>query len=266
MRPSLGPRLAVEPHGPQGGRQVNRELFPLPSVHVESLEAGKLSRKVRQRIGRRRHLQEEVQSTVNVLNMMHGGTGGPMSPKGDISSGQQKVLEFIEQSVAALGSPPQLSGPEALEELRVSVGYGETPASCPLGSFDPASVSLPSGEIRPVALEKLWGEGGQQVVKEFSSQMLDPDEVHAKLRASGDVRIYNDPKLNDPKEYGAFISRLHSLGLAEFCLEPQEEEVGLFFVKKKQNRLRLIMDCRRGISILQSHPPLSLQPAMRWES
>ena len=246
MRPSLGPRLAVEPHGPQGGRQVNRELFPLPSVHVESLEAGKLSRKVRQRIGRRRHLQEEVQSTVNVLNMMHGGTGGPMSPKGDISSAQQKVLEFIEQSVAALGSPPQLSGPEALEELRVSVGYGETPASCPLGSFDPASVSLPSGEIRPVALEKLWGEGGQQVVKEFSSQMLGPDEVHAKLRASGDVRIYNDPKLNDPKEYGAFISRLHSLGLAEFCLEPQEEEVGLFFVKKKQNRLRLIMDCRRA--------------------
>ena len=177
---------------------------------------------------------------------MHGGTGGPMSPKGDISSGQQKVLEFIEQSVAALGSPPPLSGPEALEELRVSVGYGETPASCPLGSFDPASVSLPSGEIRPVALEKLWGEGGQQVVKEFSSQMLGPDEVHAKLRASGDVRIYNDPKLNDPKEYGAFISRLHSLGLAEFCLEPQEEEVGLFFVKKKQNRLRLIMDCRRA--------------------
>jgi hypothetical protein len=33
----------VEPHGPQGGRQVNRELFPLPSVHVESLEAGKFS-------------------------------------------------------------------------------------------------------------------------------------------------------------------------------------------------------------------------------
>ena len=85
----------------------------------------------------------------------------------------------------------------------------------PTRFLDPAS-SLPSGEIRPVALEKLWGEGGQQVVKEFSSQMLGPDEVHAKLRASGDVRIYNDPKLNDPKEYGAFISRLHSLGLAEF--------------------------------------------------
>ena len=70
-------------------------------------------------------------------------------------------------------------------------------------------------------------------MKEFSSQMLGPDEVHAKLRASGDVRIYNDPKLNDPKEYGAFISRLHSLGLAEFCLEPQEEEVGLFFCEEE---------------------------------
>ena len=77
MRPSLGPRLAVEPHVPQGGRQVNRELFPLPSVHVESLEAGKLSRKVRQRIGRRRHLQEEVQSTVNVLNIDAWWDGRP---------------------------------------------------------------------------------------------------------------------------------------------------------------------------------------------
>lgn len=79
-----------------------------------------------------------------------------------VYSGQQKVLEFIEQSVGALGSPPQLSGPEALEELRVSVGYGETPSSCPLGSFDPASISLPSGEIRPVALENFGVKAGNK--------------------------------------------------------------------------------------------------------
>eukprot|EP00438_Fugacium_kawagutii_P003851 Skav230672 [mRNA] locus=scaffold2185:329965:335309:- [translate_table: standard] len=172
---------------------------------------------------------------------------------------QLQALEFIEQSVEAQGTPPQLTGPEALEELRVSVGYGELPSSCPLGSFDPALISLPTGEVRPVPLEQLWGTGGQQVVEDFSSaQVLGSDAVESRREACGGVRVYNDPKLNDPVQYGGFVKRLCELNLAEFRLEPQDEEVGLFFVKKKGNRLRMIMDCRKSNLHFSEPAPVEL--------
>ena len=147
----------------------------------------------------------------------------------------------------SLGPPSDLSGPEALEALRVSSGYMETPTMCPLGSFDPAAVSLPSEGMSPVPLEMLWGSGGRSVVEDFTFQrMLCPEAVKSKLEESGVERVYQDPAFHNPKTYAGFVQRLHELGLVEYSLEKSREEVGLFFVKKKNNKLRLIMDCRRS--------------------
>ena len=104
---------------------------------------------------------------MDALNTMYGKPGGPHnkryggSSNGAISSGQAHFLEFVEDACRA---PPLLSGPEALEELRVAEGYDDLPTSCPLGSFNPDLVSLPSEGMNPVPLESLWGEGGQQEV------------------------------------------------------------------------------------------------------
>ena len=86
---------SATPLGPESGRHTNRELFPLPSVHVEERIPGKLSRKCRQRAGHRRHIQEEVQATVTALNFLHGGSGfsgGHHSRGAGTSAGQFRCL------------------------------------------------------------------------------------------------------------------------------------------------------------------------------
>lgn len=141
MRGQVGSTVPATPLEPSGGRRCNRDLLPLPSVHVEPRLDGKLSRKCRQREGRRIHFQEEVGRTVSALNSMYGA--GQHCLDGDgfsgISAGQQQIFEFIEDAVDKLGPPCPLSGPEALEVLRVSSGYDDVPTSCPLGSFDPSA-------------------------------------------------------------------------------------------------------------------------------
>ena len=83
--------------------------------------------------------------------------------------------------------------------------------------------------MRPVPLDSLWGPDGQQEVEKFYQQrMLDPDEAKVKLEESGVKRCYQDPKLNDPKCYAAFVQRLVRLNLVELSLEAPEESVGFF--------------------------------------
>ena len=254
MWPGEGPAPAAIPMGPADQQRIPRDIFPLPSVQFSGRPDVRLSRGCQQRLGRRRHFEEEVQHTLDALNRTFEGTlktsfGATSKAGGILSAGQRQVFEFIEHAISGVGSPVDITGPEALEALRVSEGYEGLPTSSPLGSYNPDLVSLPSGEMNPVSLESLWGPGGREAVQEFvSARVLGPSEAQAKLIESGVRRVYQDPQFNSSKTFAGFVMRLHGLGLVEFSAEPAVEEVGLFFVKKKQNRLRMIMDCRRSNS------------------
>lgn len=263
MQGWIGPDSSAIPHGPSQIRECNRELFPLPLVEGPTTPSGKLSRKCRQRAGRRKHFGEEVNRTLGSLNLMYGADqGGSKAQRAAFSRpslGQLECLEFVEHAVETLGAPPDLSGPKALEELRVSVGYAELPTACPLGSFDPDLVALPSEGMRPVPLEKLWGEGGRLMVEEFHQERLvGPDVAKTRLDESGVGRCYQDPEFNNPVTFAAFVSKLVSLNLVEVSLQPAVEQVGLFFVKKKVGKLRLIMDCRRSNCHFEEPEPVQL--------
>ena len=94
---------------------------------------------------------------------------------------------------------PSLTGPEALEELRVSDGYADLPTASPLGSFVPELVSLPEVGGQPVPLAKLWGERRQQEVEDFfHSQTLGAAEAEEQKRCLGLTRTYEDPKFREP--------------------------------------------------------------------
>eukprot|EP00438_Fugacium_kawagutii_P003578 Skav221586 [mRNA] locus=scaffold1698:62375:64775:+ [translate_table: standard] len=101
--------------------------------------------------------------------------------------------------------------------------------------------------MTPVLLESLWGEGGQHEVEEFyRKRVLGPDDARTRLDECGVKRCYQDPKLNDAVTYAGFLRKLLDLNLVEACLEPAKELVGWFFVKKKNQKIRLIMDGRRS--------------------
>ena len=252
MQQKSGLAAAAIPSEAVQVREVDRDIFPLPRVLNSRPPLGLFSRKSQQRIGRRRHFEQEVDHTVDALNTMYGRPGGPHkryggSNSGPISSGQAHALEFVEDACRRVGAPPLLSGPEALEELRVAEGYDDLPTSCPLGSFNPDLVSLPSEGMNPVPLECLWGEGGQQEVEDFTvHQTLCIAEARERLDQCGLSKCYEDPQFRDRRKYASFLHRLLDLGLITLGLEPAVETVGIFFVKKKGGKLRMILDCRRS--------------------
>ena len=241
----------AKPYGQTGWRRVAREIFPLPTFAVEELQDRSMSRSCQRRVLRRRHLQEESNQVIHGLNRLNnfcGGAGGDGNhPKGELSAVQLKTLEFVEKCMGELGSPGDVTGPGALMALRVSEGYEDLPSSSTLGSFDPALVSLPAGEVQPVDLAALWGEGGQTMVEEFiRSQLVSPNEALQRIQEEGPQEVYSDPKLRVRRSYIDFVKKLIDLGLVDLSTEKAVEEVGIFFVKKKLNKLRLILDCRRS--------------------
>ena len=251
MQLGLGQALAATPDDHSGGRHVSRDLFPLPRVVCEKVENPSLSRCCQRMIQRRSRKQEECNRTSHALNHFgkfceEAGKQG-WDSNGPTSAAQVRSLEFIEECIDSLGPPGDVDGPGALEALRVTEGYEDLPSSSTLGSFDPALVSLPAGEVQPRDLAELWGEGGQNEVKGFiAEQLVSPNEALQRIEALGPQRVYSDPKLRVKKDYVAFLKHLIKIGLVDLSLEAAVETVCIFFVRKKQNKLRLILDCRRS--------------------
>lgn len=219
-----------------------------------------LSRSCKRRIQRRIHVQRDVAETVLGVNQLYNfDSGGEKGADSYISSAQSRSLEFIKGCVQELGSPGSVDGSGALAALRVSDGYGGMPVPSALGSFDPELVSLPSGEVQPVSLSSLIGENGQNAVEEFiRSHVRSSGEAATHLQVEGPDQTYSDPKFRNKATYAGFVKRLHVLGLLEIRDYPGHEEVGLFFVKKKNDKLRMILDCRRSNHWFSEPEPVKL--------
>ena len=128
-----------------------------------------------------------------------------------------------------------------------------------MASFDPELVSLPSGTLSPVPLEDLLGQDGQHEVKEFSSsQTLATAQAQEKMEAMGLGRSYEDPQFRQRNVYVGFVNRLLQLGMLDLSIEPPVERTGMFLVKKKGGRQRLIFDCRRSNCHFTDPTPIKL--------
>lgn len=85
------------------------------------------------------------------------------------------------------------------------------------------------------------------MVEEFiRSQLVSLNEALQRIQEVGPREVYSDPKLRVRRSYIDFAKKLINLGLVDLSTQKAQEEVGVFFVKKKQNKLRLILDCRRS--------------------
>ena len=264
MPGSYGPRDQAVLEGPVHERQTQRDIYPMPPMPNSEIPAGRFSRKCRRRIGQRKHFEEEVNHTIDSLNILFGAAGKHLQHSWGAeymvpNAAQSQVLEFVKSACRRVGKPPATSGSEALEELRVAEGYEDLPTSSPLGSFNPDLVSLPTAEMNPIPLSHLWGPGGRQEVEDFShTQTLSTTEAEQRLLDSGVEKCYEDPQFRDPHKYAEFIKRLFTLKLVDMSLQPAVERVGIFFVKKKGGKLRMILDCRRSNCHFADPKPIKL--------
>ena len=97
------------------------------------------------------------------------------------------------------------------------------------------------------------------MLKGFADTMLRSQrEVDQLVALNGCPNTYMDPVLkNNPKKYALFVRRCHAIGILDFTLQCKSE-LGIFFVKKKHNKLRMILDCRATNLLSKTPPPTSL--------
>jgi len=148
---------------------------------------------------------------------------------------------------------------DALNELlkNRSVYGGSDSTTC--APFVNALVSLPSGVGDSPLLETLLLEPVDDMLKGFADTMLRSQrEVDQLVALNGRPNTYMDPVLkNNPKKYALFVRRCHAIGILDFTLQCKSE-LGIFFVKKKHNKLRMILDCRATNLLFKTPPPTSL--------
>lgn len=247
--------------------RVQRDLFPLPVAFetCRALSKG-LSRSLVRRLKRTDAQRWEVQNTAASLNALfdgwdiHHDRSSFASSLHPMSAAQQKVFEFIVQSLHELGPIPDgLDGPGALEMLRASGDYGSDQNPASLGSYDPGKLSLPEAGNVPVPLDTLWGQNGCEFVGSFVNSITMPEkEARARVAASGVRACYSDPLLRHPKTFASLVKRLHACGLVSFSTVKPKCNTELFFVKKKSGLLRMVVDCRHSNCFFQDPLGVSL--------
>ena len=94
------------------------EVSPLPSVFVEPPPRRDLSRRVRQRIFRRRHDEERVRSGLEAMNFLCGFDG--VEPVGSPSDAQQRTVDRMREAV--FSRPPPEEAPNAEAAARALLG------------------------------------------------------------------------------------------------------------------------------------------------
>ncbi|CAK0856443.1 unnamed protein product [Prorocentrum cordatum] len=135
---------------------------------------------------------------------------------------------------------------EALRRLRAHGFYGSD-EDVKLGNYNPDLLSLPSAGSHAVPLADLRGAGGRRRVAEFVRDSVLPAGPALERRKMRGVRApYSDPALRQPRVWSDFVSRLHHSGLLDFACDRGRESVEFFCVPKKDQRLRLVCDCRHS--------------------
>ena len=233
------------------GSARQRDLFPLPASplgdasfsHKDPL----VSRKVCRRVEVGQHQARSVAEAVSALNFL-AGVPSAAPHQSSPMAGHSAVRKEVAREVFRLGRPPAGMDPAgAFGELRGASAYEDPEAV--VAPFVADLVSLPPEGSSPVPLGVLLGSGGASEVEGFcNNSVVSSACANRKLGSLGLKVPYVDPVLKqNPKLYHAFVRRLIASGVVSLHARSfARESTGVFFVRKKNGRLRLILDARRS--------------------
>lgn len=136
---------------------------------------------------------------------------------------------------------------------------------CAVRPYERDLVSLPACGTNPVSLHEVLDPIGREFVKDpFHSMMLSEDEWGVIQEQNANFKPYMDEVLqNDSAKYHIFIHDLFDKGMVDFDNAPQDL-ITPFFVHKKNNRQRFILDCRGVNRRFQPPPPLAMAAGSAW--
>ncbi|CAK0847428.1 unnamed protein product, partial [Prorocentrum cordatum] len=177
----------------------------------------------------------------------------------EYDAGGARVRDFAE-AVDIMFSNPQLDFPvlgprttlwlaqqfkrlgQTLQGFRP--GYSEVEAAGSRTVHQRGNISLPKIGAGKVALTEVLPADLQTKLETGRGLLRSPVEAAALIRDAGAPRAMG-PKLGRlGYDYGHALGELYTSGVIEASSEPVLEEAGMFFVARKDKRLRLICDTR----------------------
>ncbi len=234
-----------------------RELFPLP-FEAEPERVPGASTSSRRRRAKVRERVRQVNSMVGCLNEMYL-SDQLVSPEG-ITRAQQASHHFLFKQVKQQKLPTSsVTEREAVQELlRCDITYNGDNESTTVLPGDRDRVSLPDCGASPVVLQKVLDDVGREVAARPLDNMMASEEMWGEIIEHGDTfRPYMDKILQkDASLYRVFIMDLFEKGMIDFTDRPQDL-VTPFFVRKKNGKLRFILDCRGVNRRFKPPPPIA---------
>ena len=156
---------------------------------------------------------------------------------------------------------PRATDEEALRGLLRGRGSYDVAAGVAnnLAAFEPHLVSLPSDVRDAPAVTALLTPDDAHFL-EGESRMLRPEDERSII-GSEPTKPYVDPKLRSSRRMQVkFARQLLDIGLFR-ATRTRRGTVGIFFVKKKNGSLRLILDCRPTNELFRKPPSTPLATA-----
>ena len=244
--------------------------LPLPSDCGYSGLARELSsRRARQRVVKRRVLCRREADTIRSLNRLAGFENEAHWPLSSQNFAQKSAMARVHLAHQQR-APPVIheSDKAALLQLlanKLPSSYGSSEAVGAVSVYQREMVSLPKDQTSPVQLEQLLPPLEAERVKSFEDRMLLGDEeMSAVLEKGLEGDMYVDPVLEaSKKDYHAFVADLVRCQLVGFTSSPRVQ-VGIFFVSKKNGKLRMIIDARRTNKLFRKPPSTMLGSSDCW--
>lgn len=262
----VGPNSNVET-GVSGSDRW-RELFPIP-LCANSVRGDTGSSSSRRRRVKVQRLHEESMQVINCLNEMYSSSSSSanFSYAGGSTTAQRTSQHAIFSQLARQKQPVKpCKEREAVEELlRTSLSYSGDEAQTSVVSYERDLVSLPQCAAEPVALDQVLDNHGRELIKDTSRCMLlSMEEWGQVCEQNQPIKTYMDVKLqSDLDAYTMFVHDLFLKGMIEFTNNPKDV-VAPFFVKKKDGRQRMVLDCRAVNRRFRQPPPVALAAGYSW--
>ena len=231
-------------------------IFPVPLKFGNESIVLPLSRGCRQRVARRLHRCSRIDGVIASLNWCSGHHSP--DPQREVLRVHEEIHARAARCVDDRPVPAGCLKPdEALRALlRAKSGYDV--AGTRVATYRRGAVSLPSGVSDAPLASDLGCETARLYLTEFRERMLRPGDKVEIAAEADKVKPYMDVVLGRSRRgYVEFVRDLDQRGLVNWVTDPLAE-CTIFFVDKKDGRLRMIIDCRRANVHFDDPPGVSL--------
>ena len=169
------------------------------------------------------------------------------------------MAQRLARQVEELSPPPSdLLREEALHELLHCDDFYHMHRNTPIAPYDFSLIRMARGDLDPKNVEEVVSPQATRYVTDPDRWIVKSDAELCDLtdHASRPLRPYWDPTLHDSQDnMREFLGALHRANLLSWRRRARAH-IGIFFIRKKDGRLRVVIDGRLP-SAMHRRPPRS---------